>query len=120
MSSGEYFSDVDQLRRDNISLLKIFRWEVVPTQILEDYTPTFNDKSNVWGVIVFADYPAEGNHRFTIAPETKSTRVILGVEKIQAVENKEKSDYVSQKTLNVYPADATLSLAIPSADTASS
>ena len=105
---------IDQIRRDNFALLKIFRWEVVPTQILEDYTPVFPDNNTVWGTVVFADYSFQGMHRFTISPETESVRVILGADKIQAVENKEESDYIAEKRFKVYPTDAVMVLNIPS------
>jgi hypothetical protein len=116
MTSSEYFSSIDQIRQDNTSFLKIFRWEIVPTQILEDYNPLYPSSEDVWGIVVFADYADEGNHRFVVPPESQSTRVILGSEKIEAVENQDQSDYISQKTLKVYPADETIMLNLPSSD----
>ena len=117
MTASEYFTSIDQMRQDNSSFLKIFRWEIVPTQILEDYNPLYPSSETVWGIVVFADYPDEGNHRFIVPPESQSTRVILGTEKIEAVENEEQSSYISQKALKVYPASETIMLNLPSSNT---
>lgn len=67
MSATKYFASVRQLLLDNPSLLDIWHWELVPGQIVSDFTPN-QDKGDAYGGYIFANYYTAGDHRVKIAP----------------------------------------------------
>lgn len=67
MSAAAYFSSSRQLLLDNPSLLDIWHWELVPGQIVEDFSPP-QDKGDAYGGYVFANYLTPGDHRVRVAP----------------------------------------------------
>ncbi|MBY0263824.1 MAG: hypothetical protein K2P90_00100 [Holosporales bacterium] len=83
MTSVQYFSSIDQLRRDNMSMTDIWRWELVPGQFLVKYQPIYENKK-VWGALFFADYHTPGDHRVGIGT-SHNLCVTFGEEDIDSV-----------------------------------
>jgi hypothetical protein len=77
MSATAYFDSIEQLRRDNLSNLVVYRWEIPPSGLLENYPMPIKDTKKVWAVIVFADYWSEKAHRLVIGPDIAKARIIL-------------------------------------------
>jgi len=67
MSAAKYFASSKQLLLDNPSLLDVWHWELVPGQIVEDFSPP-QDKGDAYGAYVFANYLTPGDHRVRVAP----------------------------------------------------
>ena len=65
MTAEQYFEKAEQLKRDYPQQIDVFRWEVVPGQILfsEDL---YYQKSCPLGGLVFARYIAKGPHRVRV------------------------------------------------------
>lgn len=68
MSAGKYFASSRQLLLDNPSLLDIWHWELIPGQIVDDFSPT-QDKGDAYAGYVFANYLTPGDHRVKVAPD---------------------------------------------------
>ncbi len=67
MSAGKYFASSKQLLLDNPSLLDVWHWELVPGQIVDNFSPP-QDKGDAYGAYVFANYLTPGDHRVRVAP----------------------------------------------------
>ena len=67
MPAGQYFASSRQLLLDNPTLLDVWRWELVPGQIVAGFTPD-QDKGAAYGAYVFANYLTPGDHRVRVAP----------------------------------------------------
>ena len=67
LPAQKYFEASDQLRLDNPSLLDVWRWELVPGQVVEDFKLE-TDKGKAFGGLVFANYLTPGDHRVKIPP----------------------------------------------------
>lgn len=67
MSASKYFASSKQLLLDNPSLLDIWRWELIPGQLVSNFEPP-QDKGNAFGAYVFANYLTPGDHRVRVAP----------------------------------------------------
>jgi len=67
MPASSYFTASNQLRLDNPSLLDVWRWELVPGQVVSNF-PISSDKGSAYGGIVFANYLTPGDHRIKISP----------------------------------------------------
>lgn len=68
MSALKYFAASRQLLLDNPSLLDIWHWELVPGQVVENFSPA-QDKGDAYGAYVFANYLTAGDHRLKVAPD---------------------------------------------------
>lgn len=68
MSAAKYFSDAKQLLLDNPTLLDIWHWELVPGQIVDNFTPD-QDDGDSFAAFVFANYLTDGDHRVKVAPD---------------------------------------------------
>ena len=108
LSATNYFSTVEQIRRDNKGLVHIFRWEMVPLQLLEGYMPSITQRRKVWGTIFFADYHTSGLHKEILEPNAKIVRVFLGSETITAIEVNKTNAKLSEQPTRIYPLNATL------------
>ena len=67
MTANKYFEASNQLRLDNPSLIDVWRWELVPGQVVSNFS-THSDKGSAYGGIVFANYLTPGDHRVKIPP----------------------------------------------------
>ena len=67
LPASTYFETSNQLRLDNPSLLDVWRWELVPGQVVNKF-PIDSDKGRAFGGIVFANYLTPGDHRVKIPP----------------------------------------------------
>jgi type VI secretion system protein len=67
MPASKYFEASNQLRLDNPSLLDVWRWELVPGQVVNKFSLN-SDKGDAFGGIVFANYLTPGDHRVKIPP----------------------------------------------------
>ena len=110
LSARSYLEKIDQIRRDNMNLVSIFRWEMVPSQVLEGYRVLIKDKSNVHGVLLFADYMASGHHRAAVESNVSSVRVHLGEKDIKAVEQGPETTTLKKGNFKVYPLYTTIEL----------
>ncbi len=68
MKATEYFKQADQLKRDNPGMIDIFRWEVVPGQLIIDDPVDFSGWCPV-GALVFANYMSPGDHRVRVGAD---------------------------------------------------
>lgn len=109
MDAHTYFHSVDQVRRDNESLIEIWRWELVPNQILENYKPVFK-QGKAWGVLIFADYKTKGTHRAGIGSEVKSAFVSLGKTDFLSIDTSNDRPSTSEAQVEVYPVSQTILL----------
>lgn len=75
MSAAKYFSSSKQLLLDNPTLLDIWHWELVPGQIVQDFSPP-QEQGDAYAGFVFANYLTPGDHRIKIAP-TGVVKVLL-------------------------------------------
>ncbi|MBS0271986.1 MAG: hypothetical protein JSR85_05000 [Proteobacteria bacterium] len=75
MSAAKYFSSAKQLLLDNPTLLDIWHWELVPGQIVQDFSPP-QEQGDAYAGFVFANYLSPGDHRIKIAP-TGIVKVLL-------------------------------------------
>lgn len=66
MPAFKYFAASKQLLLDNPSHLDIWHWELVPGQVVEDFTPE-QDKGDAYGAYIFANYLTPGEHRLKVA-----------------------------------------------------
>ena len=109
MTAKQYFASIDQLRRDNMSMLDVWRWEMIPGQFLGNYTPSFKS-SNAWGGFFFADYQKPGEHRFSVG-SAPHICVVLGTETIEAVIPRDDLKKASpSQPIASYPLDQTVLL----------
>lgn len=67
MPAAKYFTSSRQLLLDNPTLLDVWRWELVPGQIVAGFVPD-QDKGPAFGAYVFANYLTPGDHRIRVAP----------------------------------------------------
>lgn len=67
-SAAKYFSSSKQLLLDNPSLLDIWHWELVPGQIVQNFTPP-QEQGDAFAGYVFANYITPGDHRVKVAPD---------------------------------------------------
>lgn len=67
LSAAKYFSSSKQLLLDNPTLLDIWHWELVPGQIVQDFTPP-QEQGDAYAAYVFANYLTPGDHRLKVAP----------------------------------------------------
>lgn len=67
LTASKYFEASNQLRLDNPSLLDVWRWELVPGQVVSNF-PIDSDKGSAFGGVVFANYLTPGDHRVKIPP----------------------------------------------------
>ena len=111
MTSAQYFSSVEQLTRDYPSTLDIWRWEIVPGQVLSRYhlQPTRFDS---WGALFFADYQTPGVHRLS-APSLASGRLFLGKDTIQSMEQDKESGNNPQNFIALAPSGVHLNTRTP-------
>lgn len=70
MSAAKYFSSSKELLLDNPTLLDIWHWELVPGQIVQDFSPP-QENGNAYAAYVFANYLTPGSHRIKVAPSGK-------------------------------------------------
>lgn len=68
LSADKYFGASRQLLLDNPSLLDIWHWELVPGQIVQDFTPP-QEEGAAFAAFVFANYLTPGDHRLRVSPE---------------------------------------------------
>ena len=68
MSAAKYFASSSQLLLDNPTLLDIWHWELVPGQIVQDFTPP-QEQGDAFAAYVFANYLTPGDHRVKVSPE---------------------------------------------------
>jgi len=106
MSSVNYFSNIEQLRRDNRQGLTVFRFEMIPAQILESHSLQIPDTGKVWGILLFADYQTLGKHSAAIDSDSRTVRVILGPEDIGAVEKNTSRASINPKGFSFYPLES--------------
>lgn len=78
MPAEDYFSKLDQLKRDNPGMIDFFIWEAAPGQAKgeQNVVPTRVDGA---GAIVFARYKTPGDHRSVLSGE-KQLRIVLDKE----------------------------------------
>ncbi|MEB3702569.1 hypothetical protein Bealeia1_01677 [Candidatus Bealeia paramacronuclearis] len=67
LPAQKYFEASNQLRLDNPSLLDVWRWELVPGQVVKDFELE-SDKGKAFGGLIFANYLTPGDHRVKIPP----------------------------------------------------
>lgn len=67
MSASQYFSSTRQLLLDNPTLLNIWHWELVPGQVVQNFTPE-EGATKAYAGYVFANYLTPGDHRLKVAP----------------------------------------------------
>jgi hypothetical protein len=109
MTANQYFRSVDQLRRDNMSMMDVWRWEMVPGQFLGNYRPVFKN-SKAWGALFFADYQSAGEHRFDVGP-APHVCVILGKETIESLMPRDELKTTPDpQSIASYPLDQTILL----------
>eukprot|EP00210_Caulerpa_lentillifera_P008748 g8344.t1 len=105
MSSDVYFKSSEQLIRDNPELLSVWKWELVPLQILGNYNLVGLREDDAWGVLLFAQYFTGGAHRAVIPNDAESIRVTLGRTGIMNVrQGGDFSDVL--KTYQAYPVNS--------------
>ncbi len=75
MAAAKYFSSSKQLLLDNPTLLDIWHWELVPGQIVQDFTPP-QEEGDAYSAYVFANYLSPGDHRIKVAP-TGIVKILL-------------------------------------------
>ncbi len=75
MSAAKYFSSSKQMLLDNPTLLDVWHWELVPGQIVQDFSPP-QEKGNAYAAYVFANYLTPGDHRIKVAP-TGIVKILL-------------------------------------------
>jgi type VI secretion system protein len=68
LSASKYFSMSKQLLLDNPTMLDIWHWELVPGQIVDNFTPDQED-GDAFAAFVFANYITDGDHRVKVAPD---------------------------------------------------
>lgn len=68
MSAAKYFAASRQLLLDNPSLLDIWRWELIPGQMVAGFVPD-HDKGDAYGAYIFANYLTPGDHRIKVGPD---------------------------------------------------
>ncbi|HLD95637.1 MAG TPA: hypothetical protein VI959_03245 [Alphaproteobacteria bacterium] len=68
MPASKYFQAYDQLKKDSADMLDVFSVEVVPGQRLKDLDIK-PSKANGLGVLIFARYNTDGDHRMLLAEE---------------------------------------------------
>ena len=73
ITSSQYFSTIDQIRRDNPSVVSVFRWELIPGQVQECQKIMTPDHKKLCGAFVFSDYQTKGAHRINISAIKSST-----------------------------------------------
>jgi type VI secretion system protein len=76
MSAAKYFASSKQLLLDNPTLLEIWHWELVPGQIVENFTPP-QSNGYAYGAYVFFNYLTPGDHRVKVAPHGAVTIVLM-------------------------------------------
>jgi type VI secretion system protein len=89
LSSEAYYKAIPQIRRDNDTLVDIWRWEMVPNQFLNRYTPVF-PYSKAWGVLFFAKYKTPGVHRAGIGSKIENVEIVLGEKEIEIFDTSTK------------------------------
>ncbi len=67
MSAAKYFDASKQLLLDNPTLLDIWHWELVPGQVVQNFTPP-QEEGDSYAAFVFANYLTPGDHRVRVAP----------------------------------------------------
>lgn len=67
MSAAKYFTSSRELLLDNPTLLDIWHWELVPGQVVQDFTPP-QENGDAYAAYVFANYLTPGSHRIRVAP----------------------------------------------------
>ena len=67
MSAAKYFDSSKQLLLDNPTLLDIWRWELVPGQVVQNFQPP-QEEGDSYAAFVFANYLTSGDHRVRVAP----------------------------------------------------
>jgi hypothetical protein len=67
MSASQYFSSTRQLLLDNPTLINIWHWELVPGQVVQNFTPE-EGATKAYAGYVFANYLTPGDHRLKVAP----------------------------------------------------
>ena len=93
-----------------MSLVSIFRWEMVPSQVLESYRLLISEKQKVYGILLFTDYKTTGHHRAAIDSDAVSIRAHLGQTDIEALEKDVKNTVNKKETFRVYPLETTITL----------
>jgi hypothetical protein len=109
MTSEQYYGAIGQIRRDNDTLLDIWRWEMVPNQVLENYDPVF-DTEKTWGILVFADYKTQGAHRAGIGKDVAEVVVTLGKKDIASVNTSTEITETDVASKKIYPGRNTIRL----------
>jgi hypothetical protein len=105
MTAKQYFSAIDRLRRDNVAMMDVWRWEMVPDQLLGNYEPVFSE-TKAWGGLFFADYQTPGDHRVGIG-KSAHVCVVMGPDDIVAVTAEDLPEAPERVTTLVYPVAAT-------------
>lgn len=67
MSAAKYFGSSRQLLMDNPTLLEIWRWELVPGQVVQGFQPP-QEEGPAFAAFVFANYLSPGDHRIKVPP----------------------------------------------------
>lgn len=67
MSAVKYFAISRQLLLDNPTMVDVWHWELVPGQIVDDFTP--EQDGDAFGAFVYANYLTDGDHRVKVAPD---------------------------------------------------
>jgi hypothetical protein len=67
LSASKYFAASNQLLLDNPTFLDVWHWELVPGQMVQNFVPP-QEKGEMYGAYVFADYLTFGDHRVRVPP----------------------------------------------------
>ena len=105
LTANAYFSSIDQLRRNNMSAFDIWRWEVVPGQVLQNFAPVMRSEKG-WGSFIFMDYQAPGEHRIGLG-KSATVNIVMGEKEVQAVTS---DSTAGGEQLQVYPVSETILL----------
>lgn len=109
MSASKYFAASHQMLLDNPTFLDIWHWELVPGQIVQNFVPS-QEKGEMYGAYVFADYLTLGDHRVRVPP-SGVVKIILLREDMKNLSMSETPDLKLGKTysdiLCVDPCDQT-------------
>ena len=68
LTASKYFASAQQLLLDNPTLIDVWRWELVPGQIVDNFEPS-QDKGDAFSGFVFANYLTPGAHRIKVGPD---------------------------------------------------
>ena len=83
MTASQYFEKKEQIQRDNAADLDIYHYDIIPGQVLGANTIK-PKKSTGKGIIVFARYASNGDHRQRIGSD-RAVTIQMGPKDFQIV-----------------------------------